>query len=160
MFHDGDHVKLIYSDQILTIDPNGYRVLKRDHIRTWYMTSNTTINGAVTTYTGQSFIFYDDYYCIELDGFGRRKGVHYVDQRFPGIPSRIDHVFRYIDGLLYFFKDKRVYRYNEFTGQVEDSSVFKLETTLNIQCQSESILNQLKNLLSTIISKNMVISDD
>ena len=111
--------------------------------------STTKINGAVNTYTGRTFIFYNDEYYIELDecSFSVKKHGYTYDD-FPGVPKNIDSVFRFIDGFLYFFKDGYVYKYNEFKNVVEQTEKYDLNL-FGINCVSNRLIYKLVELLKS-----------
>ncbi|KAK9878321.1 hypothetical protein WA026_021336 [Henosepilachna vigintioctopunctata] len=121
---------------------------------------NSKINGVVNTYSGKTYIFYENNYCMELDECTLKgKSVKFISEIFPGIPSNITSVFRYTNGILYFMKDGMIYEYNEFLNKATGSYPFEMEKLFQLPCQSVSLLQQLKNLLSMIIGKQIVISN-
>jgi hypothetical protein len=77
-----------------------------------------------------------------------------IAELFPGIPASIDSVFRYTNGYLYFIQNNMYFEYDEFTSTVISSGHMNLDF-FGISCPNESILQQLKNLLSKIISNNV-----
>ncbi|XP_070170838.1 stromelysin-1-like [Polyergus mexicanus] len=68
---------------------------------------------------------------------------------FPGIPSAITSAFRYIDGNLYFCAKCQFYAFNEFTNTVTSADPFDLHA-LGIECPTDGLLRQLRDLLSRV----------
>jgi hypothetical protein len=115
------------------------------------------IQGVVNDYTGRTYIFYDNQYFAEISDFNFsvlmfRK----ISDYFIGMPTNFNGVFRYIDGFLYFFHNENIYIYNQFLKRVE-RVVEKNLSIFDISCPRESLLEQLKRLLSKIISTNVQI---
>jgi hypothetical protein len=75
--------------------------------------SGKKINAIFSTYSGQTYIFYDNTMFIEFDEclFGSKKHGMIVEL-FSSIPSNVDKAFRYINGKIYFFKDNNYYEYH------------------------------------------------
>ncbi|KAL3272326.1 hypothetical protein HHI36_024385 [Cryptolaemus montrouzieri] len=157
---NGD-IFFIYKNNYYIVDPDSFALKGRYFLTSLGLPSNIKVNGGVNTYTGRSYIFFNNTSCVEIDDYYQRaKSIKYIEEVFSGIPSSIDHVFRYIDGTLYFFKGRMIYEFNEFSGKIIKSYRFSLETTFNIPCQSEGLLQQLKNLLSKIISNKIILAED
>lgn len=114
--------------------------------------NSVKISAGVTTYTGRTFIFYDDSYVAEVSSCNMDVLSHgLIENEFPGIPSNFDTVFRYTNGLLYFFKNDKFYEFNEFTKELvragnKDLSIFY------INCPNISLLEKLKHLLAKVSS--------
>jgi hypothetical protein len=65
------------------------------------------INYIFNSYTGKAFIFYDNFYSLELEECLYRGKTHgMIYDLFPGLPSGINNAFRYANGLLYQFLSK------------------------------------------------------
>ena len=115
------------------------------------------INGVVNTYKGRSFILYNDVYIAEIDQCKLEAfNFRYITDIFPDFPTRFNGVFRYIDGLLYVFHDNSIYIYNEFTNMIE-KTITKSLSLFDITCPQETLLQQLKKLVSQISSSNIRI---
>lgn len=68
---------------------------------------NVKINGVFNTYSGSSFIIYGDSYLVEIDECNMGiKSRRLIKEKFPGIPVDIEKVFKYINGNLYFIRNK------------------------------------------------------
>lgn len=120
--------------------PNYYLGIPQDGI----------IHGVVNTYSGRTFIFYNDMYFIELDECKfHTKDRGLISKVFPGVPSKMDSVFRFTNGLLYFFKDETYYEFNEFTNNLVRAGRNDLNL-FGIQCPNKSILERLKELLEKL----------
>jgi hypothetical protein len=82
----------------------------RSHIAPSY-TSNKKIQTIFNSYTGRTFIFYDNFIItyIELNECTRTmkpKQGGIINELFPGVQSDVNDVFRYRNGILYFLKKK------------------------------------------------------
>lgn len=112
-------------------------------------------HGMVNSYSGRTYVFYDDMLVNELtyhkndNSFSSNIYGGRLSNYFPGVPTSVDYVFRYIDGLLYFFKDRTVYQFNEFSGVMEKALPNSLEL-FNIQCPTIGLLEQLKSVLKQL----------
>lgn len=145
----GDIVALV-QNQLYIIDSStllvksGFPVLAGNLIP-----HNSKVNAIFNTYTGRTFAIYDNAHYIELtycNTWFNIKRRERIEEAFPGIPPAVDWVFRYTDGLLYFFKNSTVYEYSEFTRTVVKALPFSLDL-FNIECPGESLLIQLKGIL-------------
>lgn len=60
MYHDGSaQIRVIYGNQIHTVDVNNYDVLNRENLKKWASHSNDTkINGTVSTYNTYNKLFF------------------------------------------------------------------------------------------------------
>lgn len=111
-----------------------------------------SVHSMFNSYTGRTYVLYDSNHYAELsfcDNWFRPKKRERLENEFPGIPAKIDAVFRYTNGHLYFFKGQTVYEYSEFSKKVIRALPFNLGL-FNIECPTESILFQLKGLLSKL----------
>ncbi|XP_071579193.1 uncharacterized protein [Temnothorax nylanderi] len=81
--------------------------------------AKTIINGAVNTYRGRSFVLFNGNLVGEIDECTKRV-VRFtsLETTFPGIPTGVTSIFRYVDGNLYFTTRTQFYRFNEFTKTV------------------------------------------
>lgn len=111
---------------------------------------NVKIHAIVNTYSGRTFVFYDDMYYIELDEckfYTKDRGL--ISKAFPGVPPSMDGAFRYTNGRIYFFKDYNYYEFNEFTNKMVKADRNDLNL-FGIQCPNKTILEQLKELLEKL----------
>ncbi|KAK9877795.1 hypothetical protein WA026_019475 [Henosepilachna vigintioctopunctata] len=168
-FHDGGHIYQRPSGEIILflktkyylIDSTNFEVQYEQPIENMGLPKNIIIQGVVNTYTGKTYIIFNNNLCVEYDECaGRYKSIKLIDDVFPGIPQRIDHVFRYTNGKIYFFKNKKVYEFDEFLGKVISIHENNLETIIDIPYQNIGILHQLKLLLKNILSKNIITEDE
>nr|CAI5839619.1 unnamed protein product [Callosobruchus analis] len=116
------------------------------------VSADAEINSVFQTYSGSTFLFFDNDSYIQfiehpqpLVGRGR------ISDVFAGIPKDIISAFRYIDGFIYFFSRRTYYKYNEFTKTISEAGQFGWNL-FSIPCPSKSLLEQLKTLLSKVIS--------
>lgn len=116
-----------------------------------------TINGVVNTYTGRTFLFYNDNYYLEInDCFMTPKYYGLISKSFPGVPQGINSAFRYTNGNLYFFKDGLYYEFSEFNNTIiragrNTLSLFGIKCTtsyINIIEQIKKLVINLGNLVS------------
>lgn len=121
---------------------------------------NLTINGIVNTYLGRTILFFNDNYYMDIDEctFSPiRYGITY--KTFFGLPESVDSVFRYTNGLLYFFKNSSVFVYDEFVNSIlrvekNDLSIFGIKC-LKSETNNTSILAQIRNLIDAhLINSN------
>lgn len=108
------------------------------------------INAVFQTYVGKTFIWYNNASFIEIDNQYRIINRGYVRNIFSGIPGDISGAFRYIDGHLYFFREKTYYKFNEFKRKVTEVGIFNWKI-FNLSCPDNTLLDQLKLVLSKII---------
>ncbi|XP_075210308.1 matrix metalloproteinase-18-like [Lycorma delicatula] len=109
-----------------------------------------TINGIVNTYTGKTYVIYNEDFVGEINECSFTVArTDLVSNLFPGIPADIDGVTRFNNGLLYFFKNGNYYEYNEFFQKVirfgtKDHELFGL------LCYSNNILKQFTEFIKNI----------
>ncbi|XP_071056533.1 matrix metalloproteinase-16-like [Onthophagus taurus] len=122
------------------------------------LTDASKIRGVVTSNYGLTYIFFDKHYIIQVDEYfyRRKKIIMSADEFFPGIPNNFSGVYKTSDGLLNFFVGDIIIRYNEYLKEVVSSSEKNL-SLLGISCPYKSLIDQLKYILSTIISSNITI---
>lgn len=106
------------------------------------------INGIVNTYTGKTYLIYNEDYVLEIDecSFNTVR-TDLLSNLFPGIPADIDGVVRFNNGLLYFFKNGNYYEYNELLKKTikfgkKDHELFGL------LCYNNIILKQFIEFIS------------
>lgn len=112
------------------------------------LSSNSVVNTLINTYTGKTYVIYDDVYFAEVDEtlYKSIKFGH-VSDLFPGIPVRTDSAFRYTNGLLYFFKDRLFYEFSEFSRKLKRAG--KIDYTLfGIKCYDSIVMNMFRNVIS------------
>ncbi|XP_077255248.1 matrix metalloproteinase-27-like [Temnothorax americanus] len=117
---------------------------------------NTLINGAVNTHRGRSFVVFNGNSVGEIDECHESKKVTKFtpfEVTFPGIPTGVTSIFRYIDDNLYFTTQTQFYKFNEFTRTVSSAGKFDLRM-LNIVCPMAELLQQLRDLLDRIVRLN------
>ncbi|XP_071578662.1 matrix metalloproteinase-18-like [Temnothorax nylanderi] len=118
----------------------------------------TIINGAVNTYRGRSFVVFNGNSVAEIDECAKRV-IRFtpLETTFPGIPTGVTSIFRYVDGNLYFTTRTQFYKFNEFTKAVTAAGKFDLRM-LNIVCPKAELLQQLRDLLDRIVRLNDLTS--
>ncbi|KAL3268978.1 hypothetical protein HHI36_008064 [Cryptolaemus montrouzieri] len=137
------------------------KIKNRQYLINLGLPAYSKVNRAINTYTGRTFIFYNETLVIEVDELNReRKSTKYIHEMFPGIPAGIYNVFRYIDENIYFFKHSVVYQFNEFQGTFIKAEKFSLDTTFGVPCQSKGLLEQLKELLSMMLANKIILSEN
>ncbi|XP_049809448.1 matrix metalloproteinase-14-like [Schistocerca nitens] len=106
--------------------------------------NNFKLNGIVNTYSGRTFIFFNDFFYAEIDECNFKYKVRgIISREYSGLPTGINSVFRYINGMLYFFRDDAFYEYNEFTKKVVKYGIFDL-SLFGIDCiKSSSLISEL-----------------
>lgn len=120
-------------------------------LSTW-ITDDSSFLSAINTYSGRTYLFYNDNMYTELDECTLTGKHHdYINKDFIGIPIAMDSAFRYIDGMLYFFLNSTVFKYNEFKNTLVEASQFNL-SMFGIQCPHTSISHVLTSL-QTIINQ-------
>ena len=110
-------------------------------------------NGIVNTNRGITYIFYNDYYYVQMEECGTNIMTHgTIKDGFPDAPAEFQSVFRYEDGRLYFIKHGQLYEYNEYRKMLV--RVFPLYLSyFGIDCPNVSILRQLHNIVSNLLLK-------
>lgn len=155
-----NEIILFHHNYFYRIDSNSFGVIESRDYKYIGLPRDMKVHGVLNTYKGKTYIFYNNFYCAEIDESTLlRKSVKYISEVFPGIPNNFTSVFRYIDGTIYFIKDNMVYEFNEFLNKATGSYKFEIETLLKIPCQSDGLLQSLKNLLSMIITNQIIISN-
>nr|XP_022916195.1 matrix metalloproteinase-18-like [Onthophagus taurus] len=154
-------------DLIVIMENSIYRIdFKSMNVRSvWPFTSTelgfnnfTRVNGIVTSNYGLPYIFFDDMYAIQVDFnyFRKERVIVSMGELFPGIPTSFNGVYKGSDGIFNFFVGDRILQYDEYLKEVVDTC-HKSLSILGITCPYITILDQLKSLLSTIISTNLSI---
>nr|XP_022909166.1 matrix metalloproteinase-18-like [Onthophagus taurus] len=154
-------------DLILIMENSIYRIdFKSMNVRSvWPFTSTelgfnnfTRVNGIVTSNYGLPYIFFDDMYAIQVDFnyFRKERVIVSMGELFPGIPTSFNGVYKGSDGIFNFFVGDRILQYDEYLKEIVDTS-HKSLSILGITCPYITILDQLKSLLSAIISTNLSI---
>nr|DAC81292.1 TPA_asm: collagenase [Ladona dragonfly adintovirus] len=119
------------------------------------------VQAAVNTYAGHTLIFYDDSYFLELNECTLKpKRYGFLTKEFPKLPQNLDSVFRYINGMLYFFKNGTFYEYNEFTQTLVRAAPFNFNV-LNLRCEtaSLSLANVMRDLEKVVTDFNALSLD-
>ncbi|XP_064212311.1 matrix metalloproteinase-2-like [Tribolium castaneum] len=108
--------------------------------------SGKKINAIFSTYSGQTYIFYDNTMFIQFDECLLRPKKHgMIAELFSSIPSNVDKAFRYINGKIYFFKDNNYYEYHEF---LQTTKSYKFDLSIfGIKC---SIIDKIMILLNKL----------
>ncbi|XP_071638431.1 matrix metalloproteinase-27-like [Temnothorax longispinosus] len=131
---------MVFVDNLLAEDLARTRIPER-----------TIINGAVNTHRGRSFVVFNGNSVGEINECNKRVGTFTaLEATFPGIPTGVTSIFRYVDGNLYFTTRTQFYRFNEFTKTVTAAGKFDLRL-LNIVCPKTELLQQLRDLLDRIV---------
>ncbi|KAF5286244.1 hypothetical protein FQA39_LY16341 [Lamprigera yunnana] len=84
------------------------------------VTSKLKINAALNSYTGRTYIFYEQNFFVELDEClfsSRRYG--YIYNKFDAFPSSISGVLRDTNGYWYIINKERFYQYDEFNNKMQ-----------------------------------------
>nr|CAI5850169.1 unnamed protein product [Callosobruchus analis] len=116
------------------------------------ISADAEINSVSQTYSGSTFLFFDnDSYIQFIEHPQQLVGRGRISDVFPGIPKDITSAFRYIDGFIYFFSHRTYYKYNKFTKTISEAGQFGWNL-FGIPCPNKSLLEQLKTLLSKVIS--------
>jgi hypothetical protein len=108
--------------------------------------SGKKINAIFSTYSGQTYVFYDNTMFIQFDECLLRPKKHgMIAELFSSIPSNVDKAFRYINGKIYFFKDNNYYEYHEF---LQTTKSYKFDLSIfGIKC---SIIDKIMILLNKL----------
>ncbi|CAH1224568.1 unnamed protein product [Diabrotica balteata] len=110
------------------------------------------INAIFQSNTGRSYTFYNNMSYIEFSNdFTSEVQRGRVKDIFPGIPEDISLALRWIDGHIYFFRQRTYYKFNEFTRKVVAAGQFNWNI-FGVPCPNENILYQLKTLLSKLVT--------
>lgn len=136
----------------------GFNLKSFNTIDTIGLNSKNQIHAAFTTYTGKTYIFYDNNLYAEIDEcsfFVKNYGA--IADTFVGLGQKVDSAFRYINGMMYFLQKNTYFEYNEFTHSlIKMGKTSDLFTTLTgIECPNVGILTQLKQLLSKLINNDV-----
>jgi hypothetical protein len=121
---------------------------------------NKKIQTIFNSYTGRTFIFYDNYYYyVEWNECTMKPKQHgIINELFPGVSTYVNDVFRYRNGILYFFKKKDnkaiLYEFDQFSNMLIKAAPFDF-STFNIHCPILGILEQLKTLLNKLASYSL-----
>ncbi|CAH1109212.1 unnamed protein product [Psylliodes chrysocephalus] len=145
----GDLVTIVPPNKYFSVSFPAVQVIDDFSIN---MPNNTHINAIFQSNSGRSYFLYNNMSYIEFSNDftiilnrGRIRDV------FPGIPQDISSEFRWIDGHIYFFRQSRYCKFSEFTRRVVAAGAFHWNL-FGVPCPNENILQQLKTLLSKIIS--------
>ncbi|XP_072394931.1 matrix metalloproteinase-18-like [Diabrotica undecimpunctata] len=110
------------------------------------------INAIFQSNSGQSYTFYNNMSYIEFSNdFTSEVRRGWIKDIFPGIPEDISLALRWIDGHIYFFRQNTYYKFNEFTRKVIAAGPFNWNL-FGVPCPNENILQQLKTLISKLVS--------
>lgn len=108
------------------------------------------VNGLVSTNQARTYVLTEDWYAFQISECTYRSDfLGDFAKIFPGIPSNIKSVFRYINGKLYFFSDNTVFEFDEFKSIVTRSDVNLFEL-LEIVCIRDTLLKKLNELIKVI----------
>lgn len=109
------------------------------------------INGIINSYEGRTYLFLKNQYVAEINECDNTILMNgYINEHFPGAPSDIKSVFRYVNGYLYFFTRNYFYEYDAFTKRTLRTSELNGVELFGVSCPRESILNQLYSLVSRL----------
>ena len=112
--------------------------------------ARSTINAALNTNTGRTFIIYNDDKVAEIDECRTIVSQHSaLKDIFPGIPTGVRFAFRNIDGNLYFFTNRQYYIFNEFTNRVHSAGIFNLNA-IGIDCPRTELLHRIQDILNRL----------
>lgn len=120
------------------------------------MRNYPAIRGVVNSYRGKTYWFFDNNMFSEIDDCRfLPKSTALITEQFTGVPSKIDSVFRYTNGIIYFLYNGHYYGYDEFSNSLKVTGKLSLDF-FGISCPNISILEKLKVLLNKIITQNIV----
>ncbi|KAL1516081.1 hypothetical protein ABEB36_000005 [Hypothenemus hampei] len=150
-------IALVINKQLYLINDKNYKLKHIVNITNYLIPFNDKkIIGAVNTYVGKTIYFFSDNYYLILNECNLRvESYGYISKDFVGIPSGFDKVFRWTNGMLYFFQKDRYFEYNEFTNSLHTSDKFSL-MTFGLSCPHISLFEQLKSLLTNILRKTNI----
>ncbi|XP_036146041.1 collagenase 3-like [Monomorium pharaonis] len=140
LFVDNAIYKMNYSS--FSLDTNWLRSFSE-----FGLPADATINAAINTNRGRSYVIYNGYMIGEVDDYTGGIVKYYTIQTiFPGTPPNITLAFRYLDGNLYFVSQQQIYKFNEFTENVLSASKFDIQS-MGIDYPRYGLLQQLRDLL-------------
>lgn len=149
---DGN-IALFSNDGIIfVINPDNLSLLYTQNLTDIGISKTCTgVRGVVNTYRGQTYIYCDNgrYFKIKECTFDVTK-FGLMSNDFPGIPTNITGVFRYTDGLLYFFDEVNTYSFNEFSKRVKSVRKNGIDH-FNIYCTASQILIKIKTLFNNYL---------
>lgn len=116
--------------------------------------ANAQFNTMFATYTGKTYVLFDDVHVKELSFYHNARYFipgkqSRLSQVFPSLPAGVESSFRYINGLMYFFKNGSLFEYNQFTKSLVRTISPSLDI-FNIECPTKMLLSQLKSVLSDL----------
>ncbi|KAK4880842.1 hypothetical protein RN001_008988 [Aquatica leii] len=121
------------NDQIFIMSYPSFKLVKEYSISKLIANRKISIQGALHSYTGHTYIFYDKFYFAEVSECDYKVIKHgLIGNEFVSLPSDFSS-------------------YNEFTNALIKTGKNKLEV-FNIICPNRSILEQLRDLLARLIS--------
>lgn len=110
--------------------------------------SNTVVHGIFNSYRGRTYLLYDKVYYVEIDEcYFSAKSHGYVSDLFVGVPTEVESVLRYTNGLLYFIKNNLFYEYNEFTKKMKKAGPVNLNM-FGLSCYTNIIKKEFNYFLS------------
>lgn len=156
IYQKPDNEVVLFSESMVYIfEYASFRLLKREHYNV-LMQNYPTIRGVVNSYRGKTYWFFDNNMFSEIDDCRfLPKSTALITEQFTGVPSKIDSVFRYTDGIIYFLYNGHYYGYDEFSNSLKVTGKLSLDF-FGISCPNISILEKLKVLLNKIITQNIV----
>lgn len=144
------NVVLIIDNFLYVFDMNTLQVINTYSLQKLGFMRNVHINCIFNSYSGRTFIIYNDQYYKEFDECGLYQIKNgYINDIFFGIPKGVDSCFRYNDGFIYFFKNNSVYKFNEFTDESFKTNVNPL-SIIKIKCTQNTINNIIQMLQNLI----------
>lgn len=142
-------VVLIVDNIFYMFDINTLRLIDKPKALSYFNIPETSkIHGIVNTYLGETFLLYDNMYYMQIDECSfTQKRIGAIFDLFPSIPLGVEGAFRYINGLIYFFKGGNFYAYNQFIKGTTKMSKLNLEE-FNVRCPQNDFINSFKNLIA------------
>ncbi|KAJ8913493.1 hypothetical protein NQ315_013873 [Exocentrus adspersus] len=141
------HIMVIIDEFIYIFDFPSFVIRQKNKLSDFGIGRSDVINAFFTSYSGRSYILYQNYYYVEIDECTMRvRSRGTITDLLPGVPIDLNGGFRYINGNMYFFRNNTYYEFNEFKNKVTAAGDFNLQL-FNIQCPQKNILQQLKQLL-------------
>lgn len=162
--YDFDEITAIYqrpNGQILFIIKNMVYIVQYPTLELVYSYPRPTyavfgigrdaeVQSIFSTNTGKTFIMYNQRGLIEVMDYNFQKvRMSYVPDTFPGVPTGVEHAFRFTNGRLYFFKKGMFYEYDEFRKIVTRVGPINI-SMFGVKCGNLEIFDQLSKYLKEI----------
>lgn len=145
-------IVIVTQNYIFVNSRHQFRLLKSYPVSRFEDKLTGKLSAVVNTYTGKTFMFFGDHHLARQVDECTLQPLKYVytSKAFPFIPTTVESVFRYTDGLLYFFQQNRFFAYSEFTKSIVRMGETNL-SMFGIECPSKSDLDKLRDLLEKLV---------